>query len=289
MLKINNERKALLYCRDLDINEIISLLGSSNSYIRNAAIIRLQLEIYTDHKLVINMIQLCSSGNYRLRTSGVSVLGCFENLSAESLEIIINILSCFALHDSSREVRISAIYSFGYRYSIDRRYHPFIISILKKTANDDNNLIRLATVHALQNVRDKSAIPIAEKLLRDDNKDVRNWAAFSLQLTGLDSDEIRNGLVAMLKDECDEARYEAIYALTTFRDRRVLPALQQELQKETIILKMLEAAGDLGDAELLPYLKNIVNDFKGSADEGERIAIKQFRRLQRKVQRQMKQ
>jgi HEAT repeat protein len=201
----------------------------------------------------------------------------------EKLEKVVNILSFFALDDSSKEVRHSAIYALGYRYSIERKYRRFIVSILARTAEDADASLRLASTHALSNVGDKKIIPVVEKLLRDQDKHVRDWTAFYIKnstYSGFDSEEIRNALVTMLDDEYDDARSEAVCSLAFLRDRRALAALHQELDVNEYTIKniMAEAAADLGDASLLPNLEVWDERFPG-----DRHIRTQLRRLQIKV------
>ena len=284
--QFRKEQAAFLYCRDLNERELLDLLGHRNSYIRTAAVNKLQIQgpggamlrcgcgdfqtarpgsnsialSPSNAGLTDHMIELCSARDYRLRSSGAAVLASLTIGSKEKLERVINILSFFALNDSSKEVRISAIYALGYRYSLERKYHGFIFSILARTAKDADAALRLAGTHALSNVREKKMIPVVEKLLRDQDKHVRDWTAFYVknsEYSGFDSEGIRGGLVAMLDDEYDDARAEAVCSLAFLRDRRALPALHRELDVDAESIKdiMAEAAADLGDASLLPNLE----------------------------------
>ena|GEM_PF-298070 len=278
--QLKKEQNAFWYCRDLNERELLDLLDHRNSYIRVAAVEKLQIQ--ANAELADRMIELCSATDYRLRSSGAAILASLTFSSKEKLEQVINILSFFALNDSSKEVRSSAIYALGYRRAMERKYHNFILSILTRTAKDADASIRFATTHALGQLEDKKAIPVVEKLLRDPDKHVRDWTAFYIKNSdsGYDSEEIRNSLVAMLDDEYDDARAEAVCTLAYLRDKRALPALRRELDVNEYSIKdvMAEAAADLGDASLLPNLEVWAERFPG-----DRHIETQLRRLQIKV------
>ena len=268
----------------MNMLELIQSLSDDNPCIRNAAVLELQFN--GSEEIVEEVVKLCSAPNYKLREASAAVLGFVNIQDSAKLRLATTCLTALALGDKSLRVRRSAISSLGGRYSKSPSVRRYILPVLVETAKDTSASIRLSTSEALSNVRSKIAAPLIEKLLQDTDKYVRDWTAFYLQFTNLDSKCIREGLLLMLQDEYDDARIEAIYALVNLKDRRVVPALKDELENDSVILKMLEAAGDIGDVALLPTLEGIVASFKGDGDEGERIAKKQYQRLLRKTQRQ---
>jgi HEAT repeat protein len=275
---------ALLSSADVDLQYLLKLARDKNKCVRDSAVIDLQL--YGTEEIFGDLIFFCYENDYLTREAGAAVLGSLKIRKKENLKQVIELLAVLALHETSKRVRCSAISALGLRYVDSHCYRRHILSVLSKTTQDADDSIRLSTAEAVSYVENNKAIPMIEKLLRDKDKEVRDWTAFFLQSSKLDSEGIRDALVAMLNDEYEDARREAIYALAKLRDVRVTPTLQKELEKQNIVLKMLEAAGDLGVAALLPALRLIVRDFKGDGDEGEKIAKKQYERLKRKIYRQ---
>lgn len=107
------------------------------------------------------------------------------------------------------------------------------------------------------------------RLLRDPNKDVRDWAAFVVFLRKDDSPriydtpEIREALLELACDPDAFIRYEAFRSLGALREKRTAPILAQELRnnKEFIYSDLAEAAGKLGDPLLIPVLEEALESF----------------------------
>jgi len=82
---------------------------------------------------------------------------------------------------------------------------------------------------------DPRAVETLLELMRDENEEVRDWATFSLGNQGdADSPAIREALVERLGDSFPNAQEEAVEALAKRKDLRVLPALIELLQTETM-------------------------------------------------------
>lgn len=263
------------------ISNIRNLLTETNRDIRVRSIYELQRD--ATEETIDALMVLCSDSDYKVRATAATVLGWVAIRDKKKLHDATRILIGLAVDEKSIRVRSAAIAALGARYDSRPVCHRMIFPVLVQASQDAKNSIRLAVSGALSSIENKKSIPLVENLLSDSNRDVRNWTAFFLEWTRLDSEGIRNALVNMLEDEFDDARCEAIWALARFKDSRVLPVLRHELQKKVVGLRMIKAAGDLGDASLLPELKQLVNDFKGDGDEGERIAQKQYKRLMRKT------
>lgn len=115
--------------------------------------------------------------------------------------------------------------------------------------------MRFSVVHGLGGHNDPSAINGLIRLTQDEDPEVRNWTAFELgTISDANSPEIRNALVSMLNDECDEARGEALVGLAKRHDHRVLAPLIRELEGEFYGSWCMEAAQLLGDPQLKPLL-----------------------------------
>lgn len=99
-------------------------------------------------------------------------------------------------------------------------------------------------------------------LLRDNNSDVKNWAAFSINFNQYDTEDIREEFVGMLLDTNDDIRIEVISGLAERKDERVLETIIKELKKDVIFDEIIIAAGNAGSKELLPILNELLNEFR---------------------------
>lgn len=273
------ESSAYRRCVEADQAELLGLLEERTSYLRFAAVNEVLVR-GLGPEFSSRMLEFCAARDYRLRSSGAYMLGCLELTDRGTLDAVLNTLAFLALRDTSLEVRGAAVYALGFRYSKSRFNRAFILSVLRKTVADAAVAVRRATMVALSDVTDKRAVPLLEQLLRDPDREIRDWTAFYLQSTRLDSTAIRDALADMLNDECANARAEAVCALARLGDSRALPALRRELDVEAETIKdiMVEAAADLGDASLLPQLEVWAERFSGDAH-----VARQLRRLRRKA------
>jgi HEAT repeat protein len=107
---------------------------------------------------------------------------------------------------------------------------------------------------------DPRAVAALIHLTRDPDGDVRDWATFSLgtQLD-VDTEEVRDALLARLGDEHDDARCEALVGLALRGDHRVVPALRHALAAGPDLVFKLEvaAAAAIADPSLHPLLLQI--------------------------------
>ena len=87
------------------------------------------------------------------------------------------------------------------------------------------------TMQDISVINDKATIPLLINLLKDPNGDVRNWAAFAININKYDNSDIRDCFVEMLQDKNEEVRIEAIIGLSYRKDKRVLSVLCDELKK----------------------------------------------------------
>lgn len=103
----------------------------------------------------------------------------------------------------------------------------------------------------------KASIPLLIKLLKDSHSEVKDWAAFAVNVNGYDTPEIRNCFVLLLNENNFDVRYEAIIGLSKMKDKRVTEVLMKELSKDVVYDEMVEVAGYLGNVALLPVLYEI--------------------------------
>ncbi|XBC27899.1 HEAT repeat domain-containing protein [Leminorella grimontii] len=244
--------------KKLDIDALIPLLDDESSLKRIAAARQLQLR--GNGEAVTLAEKFCRDDSYIRRETGAFILGQIE-LHYEREEGILTLLNGLALYDKSARVRAAAIESTAQRCKRNPAYAPRLIVQSATSALDKSMNARRATAFALSAISDSQTVPLLIKLAKDGSGDVRNWAAFAINLNQYDTEEIRNCLVEMLQDVHQEARGEAIIGLSNRQDKRVLPALRHELERDEVYDDFIEAAGALGDRTLLPILNAMLDRF----------------------------
>lgn len=191
------------------------------------------------------------------RVTGADVLSqlgwgedCFHD---ESVELLVHLAT-----DGDDRVMAAAAIALGHRRST--RGIPVILPLIQ----NPNAVVRLAAVHGLTGQVDPAAIQGLIQLAGDEDRDVRDWAAFGLgSNSDLDTVELRDALAPLLNDADAEVRGEALIGLAKRHDPRVLPALMRELQGEFYGAWCVEAAEFLGDAQLVPFLTRMRDSLQG--------------------------
>jgi HEAT repeat protein len=197
--------------------------------------------------------QWSSSPMPLMREAAVDVLGQLGAqdglpFAAQSAPLVRALLA-----DTDLDVLASAVMAAGH------------LDILKPAelaafARHESNEVRFSAVHALMGNEDKVSIGSLSALCRDQDRDVRNWAVFSLgQQTDADTPEIRAALLASLAEEDAEIRGEALIGLSRRGDMRVLEPLKREIAGEFQGAWCIEAAAALADASLTPLLAELRN------------------------------
>ena len=110
------------------------------------------------------------------------------------------------------------------------------------------------------------AVEALTAMLRDEDSDVRDWAAFALGVRENDTPELRDALAHLLFDAEDETAAEAAYALARRKDPRVLPVIERALTQPAIGRLYFEAAAALADPALLPALRKLKESGFGDPD-----------------------
>lgn len=281
--KAEKSMAAWLKCRDMPDERLWDLLNDEDRIIRSTAAARLQMRGGTD--TLERALALSDATGWRLRETAVFILGQIalpERADAELPARIMQILLDRARQDKSAKVRAQAVLAVGHRLAQppldaddiedknreeteDDAWHAFDLPArLAPVCDDASPLVREALASTLCNVRQAESIPLLMALLGDENKDIRNWAAFAVNQTRQDSPELRNVLITLLDDAFLDAREEAICALALHRDPRVVPVLIRELRANVVNDTMIEAAGNLGDPALLPVLQDMLARFDDS-------------------------
>lgn len=245
-------------CKKLNDDELFRLPDDHNSLKRISSARVLQLRGGQD--AVRLAIEFCSDKNYIRRDIGAFILGQIK-ICKKCEDNVFNILNNMTLNDKSACVRATAIESTAQRCKKNPIYSPKIVEQSQITAFDKSTNVRRATAFAISVINDKATIPLLINLLKDPNGDVRNWAAFAININKYDNSDIRDCFVEMLQDKNEEVRIEAIIGLSYRKDKRVLSVLCDELKKNTVYDDIIEAAGELGDKTLLPVLDTMLYKF----------------------------
>ena len=93
-------------------------------------------------------------------------------------------------------------------------------------------------------------------LMRDEDPANRDWATLLLAQQGMDTDEVRQALLAAAEDENEYVRAEAILGLAQRDKALALPLLRRELGGECVAVPLLEAAALVADPSLVPDLRD---------------------------------
>ena len=166
---------------------------------------------------------------------------------AESVEILIRLLD-----DQNERVIAAAAIGLGHRG--DPSAIPFVLQLL----SHPNSEIRFGVVRALTGHEDDAAIAGLIQLSKDQDDEVRDWAAFGLgSILERDSTEIREALAALVEDADPEIRGEAMIGLAKRKDSRAYSIIARELKRKFWGSWCLEAAELLADPRLGPLLDEL--------------------------------
>jgi HEAT repeat protein len=133
-----------------------------------------------------------------------------------------------------------------------------VLDPLLRFAADEDAVVRWQVARGIPVGADPlpgEAVEVLTAMLRDEDSDVRDWAAFALGTRENDTPELRDALAHLLFDAADDTAAEAAYALARRKDPRVLPVLERALVEPGTGRLYLEAAAALGDPVLLPALE----------------------------------
>jgi HEAT repeat protein len=155
-------------------------------------------------------------------------------------------------------VVLSVIFALGHRAS-SRAIEPLLAF-----ANHSNPEFRYAAVHGLMPHDTPSVVEALIKLSADEDRDVRDWATFTLgRQFESDSAALRSALRLRLADSDPEVRGEALLGLVRRNEPNVSTEVLRELESEFQGDWAIEAAELLGDPAFLPALRKIKNQLAG--------------------------
>lgn len=137
---------------------------------------------------------------------------------------------------------------------------PRVLDPLLRFARDEDPVVRWQVARGIPVGVDPlppEAADVLAAMLRDEDSDVRDWAAFALGVRENDTPELRDALAHLLFDADDDTAAEAAYALARRKDARVLPVIQRALTQPRLGRSYFEAAAALADPALLPALRDL--------------------------------
>jgi HEAT repeat protein len=196
-------------------------------------------------------MDLLASSDPRERAAGADVLAQLgwqdRTFLDESVDALLH-----ALRDPEDSVVQSAIFALGHRAS------PRAIDALLPFVTHPFADLRDAAVHGLMPHDIPRVVEAMIKLSRDSDRDIRNWATFTLA-SQFDSDSpaLRVALHERLAESDPEIRGEALIGLARRRDTSIAPAILRELESDFHGDWAVEAAGLLGDSRFLPALTEL--------------------------------
>jgi HEAT repeat protein len=237
-------------------DKLMSIVEKESTINKRAAAMEMQIRGGED--VITYAMGLCSNKSYKLREIGAFILGQVAVPKPHTLLKVVTLLVNLAKEEKSIRVRYTAIYSLGHRCSKGFTGYDIVIPALEKAANDPIASVRESVAFSLAYILSPDTVPILEKLLLDTDTDVRNWAGFAVNNSGSDSIGIREALVKLLDDPFDEVRLEAISALASWQDMRVISAMKYELEKELPAVTVVEATADFGDPQFIPILEKLL-------------------------------
>ena len=246
-------------CRHLSEKELVALLSHDNFSLSLEAAKALLL---IGGSKVIKLAQADSYNNsYKRRALAAFILGQIR-LNTKEEKNSLKILYDLALNDQSAIVRSYAVLSFGQRCKgIKNKNLDSLLALAQKTILDKSFKVRANTAIALSMFDYEVSIPLLIKLLKDTHSEVKNWAAFAVNVNGYDTPEIRNCFVLLLKENNFDVRYEAITGLAKRLNKSVAQLIIQELSEDKIDDRMIELISYLRDDSLLPVLYQIKDKF----------------------------
>ena len=195
------------------------------------------------------------SRNWRMRTLVVNILcqlampgGRLAPQAAE-VELAKEVLGR-GLRDSHWRVNEASLFGLGHREFPE--YLPQMLAFLDSSRPTQ----RHGLAFALGRYPQPEAAKALLRLMRDEAREVRNWATFGLaSLSEQDAPAIREGLLAAAEDVDAEIRGEALIGLARRRDKRVRELVMRELRGEFHGSWAIDAAASLADPIFLPALE----------------------------------
>jgi HEAT repeat protein len=260
--KRENESFLETLVQRFDVSSLIPLLKDENPEIRNYAAKR--LGHLGDYKAVEPLILLLKDKDAVVRYSTAKALARLGSTKAIRPLIL-------ATHQS---LKVSSHNPFSSRVdvsSLETLVQQFDASPLIPLLKDENAEVRNYAAKTLGFLGDSRAVEPLLPLLKDENVKVRNSAAKAL--SSLSESKTIESLIALLKDENVEKRKSAVKALGSLGDPKavnlLIPLLEDKESK--VRASAAQALGRLGELKavepLIPLLKDYDFDVQHSTAE----------------------
>jgi len=157
------------------------------------------------------------------------------------------------LHDKNEDVVSAAIYGFGHRKCL--RYADKLASFVSSSSL----LIKEALAFSLGGYEKQKSIDALIVLMQDENYNVRNWSTFSMaQITESNTPKICDALYKNLFDKKLEVRGEALLGLALRKDKRVIDAIIEDLQKPFYGSWIFSAIQEMPHKSYIPYFSKYI-------------------------------
>jgi HEAT repeat protein len=201
------------------------------------------------HEVLDRAVRLCESFCAVERRVGANILGQLgvpvRSFPEESLRTLLRMLETEQDHGALQAVLVA----------LSHLQRPEAVVPACRFRQHVDPDVRHGVVLALMGHADRHALEALAELTRDREVEVRDWATFALGTqVEADTPELREALVERLADEDGDTRAEAILGLARRGDRRMLPALREELARGSVGTPVIEAAALIGDPQLYPLL-----------------------------------
>ena len=272
--KANKEDRFRWELKKLPHKKLIEHLGGVDPWKRTAVVQELHVR---NRKAAANdAIKLCRSPNPKVREDAALVLGQLvfsdDDAGRNMGTKVVSLLCVLALSDPRALVRAGALCALGHRASLGGDPEG-ILKAADRGSRDRAATVRYHTVFVLGRLNIPGAEIALFRLLRDKDKDVRDWAAFALFMQEeaehlvYDTPEIRDALLELANDADETVRFEALRSLGILKEKRAAPLLMRELDNDNVIhFDLAKAAGRIGDPALIPVLEKALERFGDDED-----------------------
>ena len=235
------------------LSPLVQLFRDDDSTVRKAAVGAVgRMDSASAVSALIHVLQQDAAPS--VRRDAAWALGQLEAREAA------NVLASTLGHDSDPRVREMCAWAIG---NIEARSSaPALVVALQK---DDDDKVRETAAWALAHTEDRSAIDaLGAAAGGDRSARVRGTAAWAIGQLAEDDERghAPAGLLHVLKDENDEARLRAAWALGQFRDTTALSAIKEALNAEKdsdvrrALVRALIKAGGRSDRAMTDLLSS---------------------------------
>lgn len=215
---------------------------------------------------------LVSSKDFRYRTEGAYLIGWGFNkkqFRKTRLELVLN-----GLRNEKKVNPLQGYIKSAEEFLPDKQ----VIDSLLELGDHPSSWVRYCLAESFWGLGHIESIRrVLIQLMRDSDKEVRDWATFGLALGNmpslinhLGSYEIRMALLGQMDDPYPIVRAEAICGLAERGDPAGIPFLIRDLESEDIPAAFLDAASKYASPKLLPSLLRLRERFEDTNDSWDR-------------------